>query len=253
MFAKTVPPGKSHTTFRNQHTRKFRENALWSGEVADTKAAHNSVKRGRNEWQLLSAAFPKVEMRMQSMRQRNHCWCDIDADHARTTLCGLCCERSGASCDVEQAGPVSDVSRLEQWLDCSIRHCRKSIVIALGKFVVNSLFEIPECFQVNLGQAHVTPLGLASRLTRAGRGHGVAVAVVTRSDEPVRMRTPSTMAIRNSAGTSPRRCPRSAWSLNACQAMIAPWTTLDHTVNQIRLLCASGSCDAIRRNTPSVA
>src|SRR5262245_282489 len=35
--------------------------------------------------------------------------------------------------------------------------------------------------------------------------------------------------------------------------MIAPCTKLDQTVNQIRLLCASGSREAIIKNTPSVA
>ena len=39
----------------------------------------------------------------------------------------------------------------------------------------------------------------------------------------------------------------------ACTAMIPPWTTLDHTVNQIRLRWASGSRDARIRNKPSVA
>jgi hypothetical protein len=35
--------------------------------------------------------------------------------------------------------------------------------------------------------------------------------------------------------------------------MIAPCTKLDQTVNQIRLLCAIGSREAIIKNTPSVA
>ena len=39
----------------------------------------------------------------------------------------------------------------------------------------------------------------------------------------------------------------------AWTAMIPPWTTLDHTVNQIRLRWASGSREAQSRNTPSVA
>ena len=78
-------------------------------------------------------------------------------------------------------------------------------------------------------------------------GHPAAGAVITRSDEPICIRTPRTIAIRNSAGTSPRRCPRSVTSLNACKAMIVPCTALDHTVNQIMLLCASGSRDARRR------
>jgi hypothetical protein len=35
--------------------------------------------------------------------------------------------------------------------------------------------------------------------------------------------------------------------------MIVPCTTLDHTVNQIMLLWASGFLDAKIKNTPSVA
>lgn len=35
--------------------------------------------------------------------------------------------------------------------------------------------------------------------------------------------------------------------------MIVPCTTLDHTVNQIRLLCAMGLREATIKNTPSVA
>jgi hypothetical protein len=35
--------------------------------------------------------------------------------------------------------------------------------------------------------------------------------------------------------------------------MIPPCTTLDHTVNQMILLCASGFREAMSKNTPSVA
>src|SRR6202453_439634 len=52
----------------------------------------------------------------------------------------------------------------------------------------------------------------------------------------VSTRTDSTMATRISAGTSPHRCPM-WWSLpKDWTAMIAAWTTLEHTVNQIRLI-----------------
>src|SRR5262249_22859081 len=71
-------------------TRANSERTLWSGEVADTKAADDSVKRRRSEWQLLSAAFSKVKMRVKSVRQHDHCWRDIDTNHARTALCRLC-------------------------------------------------------------------------------------------------------------------------------------------------------------------
>jgi hypothetical protein len=58
-------------------------------------------------------------------------------------------------------------------------------------------------------------------------------------------------------GTSPSKCPQcDASSIPApkdCTAMIAPCTTLYHTVNQIRLMCFIGSRDALSSNTPSVA
>jgi hypothetical protein len=38
-----------------------------------------------------------------------------------------------------------------------------------------------------------------------------------------------------------------------CTAIIAAWTTLEHTVNQIRLTLASGRRAAFHRKTPSVA
>src|SRR4029453_3075890 len=63
---------------------------------------------------------------------------------------------------------------------------------------------------------------------------------------------PSTIATRNSAGTSPSRCPWCAAGID-CTAMMPPCTTLDHTVNQIKLRWACGSLDAISRKTPSVA
>jgi hypothetical protein len=31
-----------------------------------------------------------VEMRVKSVRQHDHCWRDIDTNHARTALCRLC-------------------------------------------------------------------------------------------------------------------------------------------------------------------
>src|SRR5262249_8502673 len=79
------------------------------------------------------------------------------------------------------------------------------------------------------------------------------VAAVARPDEPVFISTARTIAIRNSAGTAPTTCPPSTGTSTPGQAMMAPCTTLDQTVNQMRLLCAYGSRDAMRRNTPSVA
>jgi hypothetical protein len=61
------------------------------------------------------------------------------------------------------------------------------------------------------------------------------------------------IATKNSAGTSPNRCPRSPASLKDWTPMIVPCTTLDHTVNQMMLLWASGFLDAKIKNTPSVA
>ena len=42
-------------------------------------------------------------------------------------------------------------------------------------------------------------------------------------------------------------------SLKDCTAMIAEWTTLEATVNQIRLRLAAGFRAALSRKTPSVA
>ena len=67
------------------------------------------------------------------------------------------------------------------------------------------------------------------------------------------VRNPKTTATISSAGTSPMRCPRCSGYAIDCAAMIPPCTTLDQTVNQIRLRFASGSRAAMRRNTPSVA
>src|SRR5262249_62283513 len=54
------------------------------------------------------------------------------------------------------------------------------------------------------------------------------------------------------AGTSPSRWPACSAGID-CTAMMPPCTTLDHTVNQIKLRWACGSLDAISRKTPSVA
>jgi hypothetical protein len=43
-----------------------------------------------------------------------------------------------------------------------------------------------------------------------------------------------------SAKTSPHRCPLCSEFAKDCTAMMPPCTTLDHTVNQMRLKCASG-------------
>ena len=52
-----------------------------------------------------------------------------------------------------------------------------------------------------------------------------------------------------SVKTSPHRCPLCSEFAKDCTAMMPPCTTLDHTVNQMRLKCASGPsswsrCDA---------
>ena len=70
---------------------------------------------------------------------------------------------------------------------------------------------------------------------------------------PRGVRSARTAAATNSARTSPQRCPMCSEFTNDCTAMIPPCTTLDHTVNQMRLKCASGLRDATNKNTPSVA
>jgi hypothetical protein len=60
-------------------------------------------------------------------------------------------------------------------------------------------------------------------------------------------------ATNSSAGTSPNRCPIWCPPPKDCTAMIAACTTLDHTVNQIRLRLACGFRAALSRKTPSVA
>jgi hypothetical protein len=51
-------------------------------------------------------------------------------------------------------------------------------------------------------------------------------------------------ATMKSAGTSPAKWPIYPGWVNTWTAMIAPCTTLDHTVNPIRLRLANGSCAA---------
>src|SRR5215471_2477099 len=68
-----------------------------------------------------------------------------------------------------------------------------------------------------------------------------------------RVKNVSTPAKTRSAGTSPQRCATWSGFVRACAAMIPACTTLDHTVNQIRLKFVSGSRLAINRKTPSVA
>ena len=87
---------------------------------------------------------------------------------------------------------------------------------------------------------------VVSRRARSGRG------CCLRPD--ARTSTARTTAIRSSAGTSPTRWPM--WCpplLKDWTAMIAACTTLDQTVNQIRLRLASGFRAALSRKTPSVA
>jgi hypothetical protein len=54
------------------------------------EGAHYRIERGGSEWQVLSTAFSKVEMRMKGTRKRNHRWRDINTDHAPTAFRCLC-------------------------------------------------------------------------------------------------------------------------------------------------------------------
>jgi hypothetical protein len=67
------------------------------------------------------------------------------------------------------------------------------------------------------------------------------------------VRKARTAATKNSANTSPQRCPIWSACMKDCSAIIPAWTTLDHTVNQMRLKCAPGLRLAIKRKTPNVA
>jgi uncharacterized membrane protein YfcA len=86
------------------------------------------------------------------------------------------------------------------------------------------------------------------RAHRAGLG---AEADCLRPDDSTS--TDRTTATKSSTGTSPNRCPIWCPLPKDCTAMIAACTTLDHTVNQIRLRLACGFRAALRRKTPSVA
>ena len=87
---------------------------------------------------------------MKSVREHNHCRCDIDTNHSSAAFRCLGSQRSGSSCNIEQPSPVFNVYGLENWFDCPIGHCREGIVIAFGKLVVARFLEIAECFQVSL-------------------------------------------------------------------------------------------------------
>ncbi|SRR5712691_2988024 len=60
-------------------------------------------------------------------------------------------------------------------------------------------------------------------------------AVLQAAVAPRGVSTPRTIATRISANTSPQRCPMCSGFSKDCAAMIPPCTTLDQTVNQIRL------------------
>src|SRR6266446_4134210 len=63
----------------------------------------------------------------------------------------------------------------------------------------------------------------------------------------------NTAATANKANTSPQRWPMLWVPSKDCTAITPPCTTLDQTVNQIRLLWATGLRAASIRKTPSVA
>src|SRR6185369_16462814 len=63
----------------------------------------------------------------------------------------------------------------------------------------------------------------------------------------------STVATRESARTSPQRCLMCSGLARACAAMTPACTTLDQTVNHMRLRCASGWRLAINKKIPKVA
>ena len=56
------------------------------------------------------------------------------------------------------------------------------------------------------------------------------------------------MAASNNAATSPHRCPMWWPDWKSSTAMTTPCTMLDHTVNQIRLMLASGRRAALQKN-----
>ena len=80
---------------------------------------------------------------------------------------------------------------------------------------------------------------------------GAAAGACLRPDDSTS--TAKTTATKSSAGTSPSRGPIRCPLPNDCTAMIAACTTLDHTVNQIRLRFACGFRAAFIKKTPSVA
>src|SRR5215471_13881774 len=70
---------------------------------------------------------------------------------------------------------------------------------------------------------------------------------------PRGIRNARTAATRNSVGTSPQRWPLWSVCARACTPIMPACTTLDHTVNRMRLTWASGLRLASSRKTPSVA
>src|SRR5215472_2606103 len=95
------------------------------------------------------------------------------------------------------------MSSLKQWLDCPVGHRRERVMIAFGKLIVGGLFEIAECFQIDLRLVH----DRARLYLRTSRGSLVLSALGPKRTRAVHCKCPLFLGVRR---TSCEHCGMSA-------------------------------------------
>src|SRR5690348_2146034 len=125
--------------------------------MAYAEAANNGVKRRRGEWQILGTRFAEVQGRVECTRENNHRRRDISANYERAALGRPASQLSRSARHIEKSRSFSNLSGVEQWLDCPVSHRRERIVIGFSEPIVGGLFEITECLQATFRLDHHSP------------------------------------------------------------------------------------------------
>ena len=75
---------------------------FWLGKMSKPESADECVNRVIRKWEMFYVSFTKFDRGVQSLRQFDHPWGQINADRACAAVCGFGCKSTWPARDIQQ-------------------------------------------------------------------------------------------------------------------------------------------------------
>src|SRR6516164_11398166 len=97
-----MPPGECNASAGRQGSYALCDSKFWLGKMSKPESADDCVKRMIRKWEMFYVSFTKFDRGVQSLRQFDHPWGQINADRACAAVCGFGCKSTWPARDIQQ-------------------------------------------------------------------------------------------------------------------------------------------------------